>query len=118
MSGKASLINVVSIVYSTVCSGADQGRHQSSASLACVCVWEGGGGGGIHRWFPAQRPVTRKKFAFGDVTMAMDFAALDFLKQNRFQSQYTCMSFQDSKSFGRGTTFPKSNFQGDQQNMP
>ena len=42
MSGMASQINSVSIVYSTVCSGADQRKHQSSASLAFVR--------GIHRW--------------------------------------------------------------------
>ena len=38
----ASQITGVSIVYSTVCSGADQRKHQSFASLAFVR--------GIHRW--------------------------------------------------------------------
>ena len=45
----ASQITSLTIVYSTVYSGADQSKHQSSASLAFV--W------GIHRWpgeFPAQ----------------------------------------------------------------
>ena len=54
----------VSMVYSTVYSGADQRKHQSSASLAFV--W------GIHRWpvnSPHKRPVTRKKFPFDDVIM-------------------------------------------------
>ena len=50
MSAMASQITGVSIVCSTVCSGADQRKHQSSASLAFVR--------GIHQWpvaFPAQR---------------------------------------------------------------
>ena len=34
MSAMASQITSVSIVYSTVCSGADQRKHQSSASVA------------------------------------------------------------------------------------
>ena len=38
----ASQITGVLIVYSTVCSGAEQRQHQSSASLICVR--------GIHRW--------------------------------------------------------------------
>ena len=55
MSAMASQITGVSIVCSTVASGADQRKHQSSASLASV--W------GIHRWpvnSPHKRPVTRK----------------------------------------------------------
>ena len=42
MSAMASQITDVSNVYSTVCSDADQRKHQSSASLAFVR--------GIHRW--------------------------------------------------------------------
>ena len=53
----ASQITGVSIVYSTVWSGADQRKYQSSASLAFVR--------GIHRW-PVNSlhkgPVTRKCF--------------------------------------------------------
>ena len=55
----ASQITAVMIVYSTVCSGADHTKHQSSASLACVR--------GIHRWpvnSPHKSPVTRKMFLF------------------------------------------------------
>ena len=37
----ASQITTVSIVYSTVCSGADQRKHQSSSSLAFVRVFTG-----------------------------------------------------------------------------
>ena len=60
----ASQITSVSIVYLTVSMGADQRKHQSSASLAFV--W------GIHRWpvnSPRKWPVTRKKFPFDDVIM-------------------------------------------------
>ena len=55
MSAMASHIIDVSIVYSTVCSGVDQRKYQSFASLAFVR--------GIHRWsvnFPHKGPVTRK----------------------------------------------------------
>ena len=54
----ASQITCISIfVYSTVCSGTDQRKHQSSTSLAFVR--------GIHRWLvnsPHEGPVTRKMF--------------------------------------------------------
>ena len=64
MSTMLSQITGVSIVCSTVCSGADQRKHQSSASLAFVR--------GIHRWpmnSPHKGPVTRKIFPFDDVIM-------------------------------------------------
>ena len=57
MSAMASQITGVSIDYSTVCSGANQRKHQSSASLAFVR--------GIHRWpvnSPHKGSVTRKCF--------------------------------------------------------
>ena len=50
MSAMASQISGVSVVYSTVCSGADQGKHQSSASLA-LCE----GNSPVTVEFPAQR---------------------------------------------------------------
>ena len=64
MSTVASQITGVSIVYSTVCSGADQRKHQSSVSLFFVR--------GIHRWLvnsPHKWPVTRKMLSFDDVIM-------------------------------------------------
>ena len=64
MSAMASQITSVSIVYSTVCSGAYQRKHESSASLAFVR--------GIHWWLvnsPHKGPVTRKMFPFDDVIM-------------------------------------------------
>ena len=64
MSATASQITGLSMVSSTVCWGADQRKHQSSASLAFVR--------GIHR-SPVNSshkgPVTRKMFPFDDVIM-------------------------------------------------
>ena len=65
MSAMASQITGASIVWSTVGSGADQRKHQSSASLAFVS--------GIHWWpvnSPHKRPVTRKMFSCDDVIMS------------------------------------------------
>ena len=65
MSAMASEITSVLIVYSTVCSGEDQRKHQSSASLASV--W------GIH-WSPVNSPHKKASnaeiFPFADVIMA------------------------------------------------
>ena len=60
----ASQITSLASVYSTVWLGADQRKHQSSASLAFVR--------GIHRRpvnSPHKGPVTRKMFPFDDVIM-------------------------------------------------
>ena len=64
MNAMESHITCVSIVCSTVSSGADKKKHQSSASLAFV------------RWIhhrpvksPHKRPVTRKMFPFDNVIM-------------------------------------------------
>ena len=59
-----SQITSITSVYSTVYSGIDQRKHQSSASLAFV--W------GIHRWLvnsPHKWPVTRRMFPFDGVIM-------------------------------------------------
>ena len=64
MSAMASQITGVSILCSTVCSGADQIKHQSSTSLSFVR--------GIHRWpvdSPPKRPVKRKILALDDIIM-------------------------------------------------
>ena len=64
MSPMASQITGISIVYSTVCSGADQRKHQWSASLAFVR--------GIHQGqegSPHKGPVTRKMFSFDGIIM-------------------------------------------------
>ena len=62
MGAMASQITSITIVYWTVYSGAEQRKHQSSASLAFVRV--------IHRWpvnSPHKWPVTRKIFPLDDV---------------------------------------------------
>ena len=64
MGTMASRLICLMVVYSTVRSGADQGKHQSSASLAFVQ--------GIHCWpvnSPHKWPVTRKIFPLDDVIM-------------------------------------------------
>ena len=64
MGAMTSQTTNVSIVYSTVCSGADQTKHQSSASLAFVR--------GIHRWpmnSTHKGPIRWKMFPFDDVIM-------------------------------------------------
>ena len=66
MGAMASQIIGVSIVYSTVCSGADEGKHQSSGTLAFVR--------GIPRWSvnsPAQRASDAEMFPFDDVIMCL-----------------------------------------------
>ena len=64
MSTMAYQITSVSMLCSTVCSGADQTKHKSSASLAFLR--------GIH-WCTVNSshkgPVTRKMFWFGDIIM-------------------------------------------------
>ena len=57
ISAVATQLTGVSIIHSTVCSGAEQRMRQSSASLVFVM--------GIHRWpvnSPHRGPVTRKMF--------------------------------------------------------
>ena len=64
MSAMASQITSLTIVSPGVYPGADQRKHQSSASLAFV--------GGIRRWpvnSPPKGPVTRKMFTLDDVIM-------------------------------------------------
>ena len=65
MGAIASQITSLTIVYSTVYSGADQSKHQSSASLAFVWGIHRGPVNSPHKW-----PVTRKMFPFDDVIMA------------------------------------------------
>ena len=64
MGAMATHITTLTIVYSTIFSGADQRTHQTSASLAFVRE--------IHRW-PMHSlykwPVKRKMFPFDDVIM-------------------------------------------------
>ena len=66
MSTITSQITSLTIVYSTNYSGADQSKHQSSASLAFVWGIHRGPVNSPHKW-----PVTRKMFPFDDVIMRM-----------------------------------------------
>ena len=70
MNATASQITGVSIIYSTGCSGADQRKNQSSASLAFVR--------GIHR-SPVNSPHkgwgTRKMFLFDDVIIILLYSS-------------------------------------------
>ena len=64
MRAMASQITSLTIVYSTIYSGADQRKRQSSASLAFVR--------GIHRWpvnYPNKGRVTQKLYPFNDAIM-------------------------------------------------
>ena len=66
ISTMASQIFSLTVVYSTVYSGADQRKHQSSVSLASVR--------GIHRWpvnSPHKEPATRKMSPFDKVVMIL-----------------------------------------------
>ena len=65
----ASQITSLTIVYSTIYSGADQRKHQSSASLAVVRGIYRGPVNSPHKW-----PVTRKMFPFDDVIMHWDLS--------------------------------------------
>ena len=82
MGAMVSQITSLTILYSTVYSGADQRKYQSSASLASVR--------GIHRWpvnSPHKWPVTRKMFPFVDVIiLALRHSSshtIDKTKQNK-----------------------------------
>ena len=74
MSVMASQLTSITIIYSTVYSGVDQRKHQSSASLAFMR--------GIHLW-PVnslhKRPVTRKMFSFDDaIILSSTFSRFHF----------------------------------------
>ena len=64
MGAIASKITSLTIVYPTVYLGADQRKHQSSASLAFVRGSHRQPVNSLHRW-----PVTGKMFPFDDVIM-------------------------------------------------
>ena len=73
--GKDDVVEI--IIYSTLCSGVDQRKHQSSASLAFVM--------GIHRWpvnSPNKGPVTRNMFPFDDVIKTRDLREIKGISRN------------------------------------
>ena len=78
MSAIASQITGASIVYSIVCSGEDQRKHQTSASLALVLV--------LYRWpvnTSHKGPVKRKMLPFDDVIMLNEKSSIS--KRSEFQ---------------------------------
>ena len=89
MGAIASQITSLTIVYSTIYSGADQRKGQSSASLAFVR--------GIHRRpvnSAHKGPVIRKIFPFDDVIMmCRDMATLKYLKMlcGQLKEQMRCI---------------------------
>ena len=79
-----SQITSLAIVYSTIYSGADQRKHQSSASVAFMRE--------IHWWSvtsPHKGPVTQKIFPFDDVIMRSGWAALAAYKSAYWLQNYT-----------------------------
>ena len=88
MDAMASQITSLTIVYSTVCSSADQRKHQSSASLAFVR--------GIHRWpvnSPHKWPVKRKMLPFDDVIMKFVFPNVEILIRKVRRSGHCSRNF-------------------------
>ena len=86
MGAMASQVTSPPIFYSTVHSGADQRKHQSSASLNFV--W------GIHRWpvnSPHKSPVTRKIISFDEVITLYNFT-VRWCHMNVMLSQIVCHS--------------------------
>ena len=98
MSAMASQTTSLAIVFPSVYSGADQRKHQSSASLAFAR--------GIHRSpvnSPHKWPVTRKMFPFDDVIMMSTRFALccgcvpvDFTHNDYFTGTWKNLQYQGS----------------------
>ena len=74
MSAIASQITSLTIVYSTVYSGAYQRKHQSSASLTFVRRIHRSPGNSPHKWH-----VTRKMIPFDDVIVDIAFTFKSYL---------------------------------------
>ena len=80
----ASQITSLTIAYSTVYSGSDKRKHQSSASLAFVSGIHRGPVNSPHKW-----PVTRKIFPFDDVIVSLRGSTLQWHSTNITLSQIT-----------------------------
>ena len=109
MNAMAYQITGLSIVYSAVCSGPDQIKHQGSASLAFVK--------GIH-WWPVNSlhkgPVTRKMFPFDDVIMLRFVLSVLYMTGTAWPVSTACWTleqntqgnrYQHSKNTGMSTHF-------------
>ena len=71
MGAMTSQITSLTIVYSTVYSGADQRKHPSSASLAIVRGIHWGPMNSPHKW-----PVTPKMFPFDDIIRSLTLSIM------------------------------------------
>ena len=85
MEAIASQITSLASVYSTVQLGADQRKHQSSASLAFVRGIHRGPVKSPHKW-----PVTRKMFPFDDIIMSE-------YRFNSYESMHGCRCLVDAR---------------------
>ena len=91
MIAMVSHITRFSIVYSAVCLGADQRKHQSSVLLAFV-RW-------IHQWpvnSPHKGPVTRKMFPFDDVIMCILFCNISICRTSCLSTFCSWEEFSES----------------------
>ena len=101
MSTMVSQINGVSIVCSTVCSGADKKtKHESSASLAFV---RGNRRSPIHS--PHKDPVTQKMFEFDDVIInhiaqegSLPISQMIFLSTSKIRRIYRLVTYSHSNN--------------------
>ena len=114
MSAMASQITSLTIVYSTVYSGANQRKHQSSVSLAFVR--------GTHRWpvnSPHKGPVMRKMFPFDDVIMGrydwVHGRLIFFLKICKYWQKCSWSLFYERICFYGNESANKRNFKGTSQ---
>ena len=87
MGAIATQITSLTVVYSTVYSDADQGKHQSSASLAFVWRIHRGPVNSSVKW-----PVTRKIFPFDDVIVDLRHAVVLSIPPNLADSCITGLS--------------------------
>ena len=81
MSAMASQITSITMVYSTVYSGAVQRKHQRSASLAFVREIHRRPVNSLHK-----RPVTQKMFSFDDVIMDLFYRYCVCRNRKRWES--------------------------------
>ena len=91
MGAITSQITSLTIVYSTVYSGADQRKYQSSALLAFVRGIHRGQVNSPHKW-----TVTRKTFPFDDVIMSQYHDAYWLSSPRTFWLQHQTISFLDN----------------------
>ena len=97
MGAAASQITSLTIVYSTVYSGAEQWKHQSSVSLAFVRGIHRGPVNSPHKW-----PVTRKMFPFDDVIMVISNVQISNTIWIKYQHR---MNIKDIEIDGKSTLY-------------